>query len=94
MIQGPSQLEWLPDISLDTALPKRAIPRSRQYSNVVFETSSLLIVAASSLEAQFTSYDEDNNVIWEPDGAYRTPPLLRPPLMFCISRCRDFFTLL
>jgi len=70
MIQGPSQLEWLPGIMLDTPLPKRTVPKSRQYSNVVFETNSLLIVAASSLQAQFASYDEDNNLIWEPDGAY------------------------
>ncbi|KIK28294.1 hypothetical protein PISMIDRAFT_91657 [Pisolithus microcarpus 441] len=66
--EGPSLLEWLPDITLDARLPKRTVPRSRAYSNVVFEPNSLLIVAASSLQARFTSYDEDNNIIWEPDG--------------------------
>ncbi|KAL4078098.1 CPSF A subunit region-domain-containing protein [Scleroderma yunnanense] len=66
--EGPSLLEWLPDITLDTPLPKRTVPRSRQYSNVVFETNSLLIVAASTLQAQFASYDEDNSITWEPDG--------------------------
>lgn len=75
-MQGPSQLEWLPDIMLDTPLPKRTVPKSRQYSNVVFETNSLLIVAAASLQAQFASYDEDNNLIWEPDGAYRISPFI------------------
>ncbi|KAI6021714.1 CPSF A subunit region-domain-containing protein [Pisolithus microcarpus] len=65
--EGPSLLEWLPDITLDARLPKRTVPRSRAYSNVVFEPNSLLIVAASSLQARFTSYDEDNNIIWEPD---------------------------
>lgn len=65
--EGPSLLEWLPDIALDARLPKRFVPRSRAYSNVVFEPSSLLIVAASSLQARFTSYDEDNNITWEPD---------------------------
>ncbi|KAF9235610.1 CPSF A subunit region-domain-containing protein [Melanogaster broomeanus] len=66
--EGPSLLEWIPDIELDTSLPKRSLPRSRPYSNIVFEPSTSLIVAASSLQARFTSYDEDNNVIWEPDG--------------------------
>ncbi|KIM69381.1 hypothetical protein SCLCIDRAFT_1207782 [Scleroderma citrinum Foug A] len=73
--EGPSQLEWLPDIMLDTPLPKRTVPKSRQYSNVVFETNSLLIVAAASLQAQFASYDEDNNLIWEPDGVGISLPL-------------------
>ncbi|KAG9311848.1 CPSF A subunit region-domain-containing protein [Chiua virens] len=67
--EGPSLLEWMPDIELDTSLPKRSLPRSRPYSNVVFEPSASLIVAASTLQARFASYDEDNNILWEPDGA-------------------------
>ncbi|KAH0834713.1 CPSF A subunit region-domain-containing protein [Lanmaoa asiatica] len=66
--EGPSLLEWIPGIELDTSLPKRSIPRSRPYSNVVFEPSASLIVAASTLQARFASYDEDSNVLWEPDG--------------------------
>ncbi|KAI9568018.1 CPSF A subunit region-domain-containing protein [Boletus coccyginus] len=67
--EGPSLLEWIPDVELDTSLPKRSLPRSRPYSNVVFEPSASLIVAASTLPARFASYDEDNNVFWEPDDA-------------------------
>ncbi|KAF8555471.1 hypothetical protein OG21DRAFT_1496241 [Imleria badia] len=67
--EGPSLLEWIPDIELDTSLPKRSLPRSRPYSNVVFEPSASLIVAASTLQARFASYDEDSNMLWEPDGA-------------------------
>ncbi|KAF8119582.1 CPSF A subunit region-domain-containing protein [Boletus edulis] len=67
--EGPSLLEWIPDVELDTSLPKRSLPRSRPCSNVVFEPSASLIVAASTLQAQFASYDEDNNILWEPDGA-------------------------
>ncbi|KAH7925063.1 hypothetical protein BV22DRAFT_1119797 [Leucogyrophana mollusca] len=65
--EGPSLLEWIPDLQLDTALPSRSVPRPRPYSNVVFEPSASLIVAASSLQASFASYDEDGNILWEPD---------------------------
>lgn len=34
----------------------------------MFEQSTSLIVAASSLQARFASYDEDGNIVWEPDG--------------------------
>ncbi|KAG8216364.1 CPSF A subunit region-domain-containing protein [Butyriboletus roseoflavus] len=66
--EGPTLLEWIPDVELDTSLPKRSLPRSRPYSNIVFEPSASLIVAASTLPARFASYDEDNNMLWEPDG--------------------------
>ncbi|KIJ63088.1 hypothetical protein HYDPIDRAFT_29778 [Hydnomerulius pinastri MD-312] len=73
--EGPSLLEWIPDIELDTPLPKRSLPRSRPYSNVVFEPSTSLIVAAASLQARFASYDEDGNILWEPDGVGVSLPL-------------------
>ncbi|OJA10745.1 hypothetical protein AZE42_07268 [Rhizopogon vesiculosus] len=66
--EGPTLLEWAPEVQLDSCLPYRSIPRSRTYSNVVFEQSASLIVAASSLQARFASYDEDGNIVWEPDG--------------------------
>ncbi|KAJ7248582.1 CPSF A subunit region-domain-containing protein [Mycena haematopus] len=66
--EGPSLLEWVPDLNLDTALPSRSVPRGRSYSNVVFDPSTSLIVAASSLQAKFASFDEDGNRIWEPDA--------------------------
>ncbi|KAF7366615.1 Protein CFT1 [Mycena sanguinolenta] len=66
--EGPSLLEWIPDLNLDTALPSKSIPRGRSYSNVVFDPSTSLIVAASSLQAKFASFDEDGNRIWEPDA--------------------------
>ncbi|KAG2133198.1 uncharacterized protein EDB93DRAFT_1107663 [Suillus bovinus] len=40
-------------------LPYRSVPRSRTYSNVIFEHSASLIMAASSLQAHFASYDEE-----------------------------------
>ncbi|KAJ6481684.1 CPSF A subunit region-domain-containing protein [Mycena sanguinolenta] len=66
--EGPSLLEWVPDLTLDTALPSKSVPRGRSYSNVVFDPSTSLIVAASSLQAKFASFDEDGNRIWEPDA--------------------------
>lgn len=66
--QGPILVEWVPDFQFDGPLPMRSIPRGRAYSNVLFDPSTSLIVAASSLQSTFTSFDEDGNNIWEPDG--------------------------
>ncbi|KAJ7094010.1 CPSF A subunit region-domain-containing protein [Mycena belliarum] len=66
--EGPSLLEWLPEFNLDTALPSKSVPRGRSYSSVVFDPSTSLIVAASSLQAKFASFDEDGNKVWEPDA--------------------------
>ncbi|KAF8191243.1 CPSF A subunit region-domain-containing protein [Pholiota molesta] len=60
---------------LDGPLPCRSIPRGRSYSNVLFDPSTSLIVAASSLQAKFTSYDEDGNRIWEPDAPNIADPV-------------------
>ncbi|KAI0366045.1 hypothetical protein BV20DRAFT_1115505 [Pilatotrama ljubarskyi] len=66
--EGPSLVEWMPDIQLDGHLPARSVPRSRPYSNVVYDASTSLIVAASSFQNRFASYDEDGNIVWEPDS--------------------------
>jgi cleavage and polyadenylation specificity factor subunit 1 len=66
--EGPTLLEWMPDINLDMGMPSRHVPRGRSYTNVVFEPSSSLMVAASLTHAQFSSYDEEGNEIWSPDG--------------------------
>jgi len=34
----------------------------------VFEPSTALIVAASTIQARFASFDEDGNRLWEPDA--------------------------
>ena len=61
----------MPDVQLGSPLPYRCIPRSRTYTNVIFEATTSLIVAASSLQARFASFDEDGNKLWEPDGEVR-----------------------
>lgn len=63
-------LEWMPNLQLATSLPSRSVPRARSYAHVIFEPSTSLIVAASSLKATFASFDEEGNKIWEPDGEY------------------------
>ncbi|KAF9486143.1 hypothetical protein BDN70DRAFT_870239 [Pholiota conissans] len=73
--EGPNLLEWVPNFQLDGPLPCRSIPRGRSYSNVLFDPSTSLIVAASSLQAKFTSYDEDGNRIWEPDAPNIADPV-------------------
>lgn len=65
--EGPSLLEWLPDFHYDGPLPLRSVPRGRAYSSLVFDPSTSLLVAASSLQAKFASYDDDDNKIWEPE---------------------------
>ncbi len=67
-VQGPSLVEWMPGVLLDAHLPARSIPRSRPYSNIVFDASTSLVVAASSFMNRFASYDEDGNIVWEPDS--------------------------
>ncbi|KAF9008327.1 CPSF A subunit region-domain-containing protein [Cyathus striatus] len=72
--EGPSLLEWIPDFHLDGPLPLRSIPRGRPYSSVVFDPSTSLIVAAASLQAKFTSFDEDGNRMWAPDAPNVSDP--------------------
>ncbi|KAI0699171.1 CPSF A subunit region-domain-containing protein [Cerioporus squamosus] len=66
--EGPSLVQWMPGVLLDAHLPARFIPRSRPYSNIVFDASTSLVVAASSFMNRFASYDEDGNIVWEPDS--------------------------
>ncbi|KAJ7164986.1 CPSF A subunit region-domain-containing protein [Mycena filopes] len=73
--EGPSLLEWLPNFNLDSALPSKSVPRGRSYSSVAFDPSTSLIVAASSLQAAFASFDEDGNRMWEPDAPNVADPL-------------------
>lgn len=73
--EGPCLLEWQPSIDPTTPLPSRYIPRPRPYTNITFDPSTGLVVGCANLHSQFASYDEDNNVIWEPnapDVAYPT----------------------
>ncbi|TFY75914.1 hypothetical protein EWM64_g8097, partial [Hericium alpestre] len=67
--EGPSLLEWMPGIDVGTDLPSRSVPKPRPYTNVVFDPTTCLVVAASSLQAQFGSFDEDGNQTWEPDAS-------------------------
>jgi cleavage and polyadenylation specificity factor subunit 1 len=66
--EGPCLVEWVEDMELGTPLPSRRAYKERSYSHVVYEPSSDLVIAAAQLSAQFGSYDEDGNVMWEPDG--------------------------
>ncbi|KAK7042372.1 protein CFT1 [Favolaschia claudopus] len=83
--EGPSLLEWLPGFNFDTPLPYRSVPRGRSYSHVVFDPSTSLIVAASSLQAEFASFDEDGNRVWEPDAPNVGDPLCDTSCLELIS---------
>ena len=58
----------MPDVDLNLGMPSRHIPQGRSYTNVVFEPTNNLLVAASLVETQFSSYDEEGNEMWSPDG--------------------------
>lgn len=66
--QGPTLLEWMPDVDLNLGMPSRYVPQGRSYTSVVFEPTCGLLVAASLMQAQFSSYDEEGNETWVPDG--------------------------
>ncbi|KAL0957913.1 hypothetical protein HGRIS_000094 [Hohenbuehelia grisea] len=83
--EGPSLVEWLPDYQLGGPLPMRSIPAGRAYSNIVFDPSTSLVVAASSLQAKFASFDEDGNCLWEPDGPGITEPVCECSALELIS---------
>jgi hypothetical protein len=60
----------MPDVDLNLGMPLRHIPQGQSYTNVVFEPTSGLLVAASLVEAQFSSYDEEGNEMWSPDSRF------------------------
>ncbi|KAH8116054.1 cleavage factor protein [Phellopilus nigrolimitatus] len=66
--EGPCLLEWMPDMNLGTKMPSRSVPQPRTYTNVTFDATTGLVVAASSIHNLFTLFDEDGNKLWEPDA--------------------------
>ncbi|KAI0302807.1 CPSF A subunit region-domain-containing protein [Multifurca ochricompacta] len=73
--EGPTLLEWMPDLDLNMDLPSRHIPRGRSYTNVLFEPTNCLLVAASLMQAPFSSYDEEGNEMWTPDAPNVSYPM-------------------
>ncbi|TDL22024.1 hypothetical protein BD410DRAFT_828742 [Rickenella mellea] len=66
--EGPCLLEWMPELNLAGALPCRSVPRSRAYTNVTYDPSTGLIVAASVESKEFVLFDEDGNKMWDPEA--------------------------
>jgi cleavage and polyadenylation specificity factor subunit 1 len=58
----------MPEVCLDSAIPSHVVPRGRPYSNITYDASTGLLVAASCLKTHFVMFDEDGNTIWTPDG--------------------------
>ncbi|KAI0052046.1 hypothetical protein FA95DRAFT_1593031 [Auriscalpium vulgare] len=67
--EGPTLLEWAPDLDVSGDLISRHVPRGKSYTHVLFDPTHCLLVAATSLQSPFSSYDEDGNEIWVPDAA-------------------------
>ena len=66
--QGPCLLDWVPNVNIGTDMPSRSTLIGKTYTNVTFDSSSGLVVAASCLQSRFGLYDEEGNSAWEPDG--------------------------
>ena len=75
----------MPDVDLNLDMPSRHIHRGRSYTNVVFESTNCLLVAASLMQAPFSSYDEDGNESWTPDGELFL-------LCYCPNISKHFFS--
>ena len=58
----------MPNTNFGTNMPSAFAPMPRTYNNVVFDASTGLMVATSTVMNDFNVYDEDGNPIWEPDG--------------------------
>lgn len=70
-------------MQLHDALPSKFVPRRRSYSNIIFEATSGLVVAASSAEARFGLFDEEGVKMWDPDGEL---PLTHALSGICIAK--------
>lgn len=68
--EGPTVLEWVSGVDVSGELPSRFVPRGKSYSHVVYEPTSGLVVGAAVLKSDFSTFDEENNEVWEPDGDY------------------------
>lgn len=75
-------MEWVPDIQLEQHLPCRIVLKPRAYSNIVFEPSTSLLVASSVTLNKFASYDDDGNILWEPDGEAPHEPQMKSLMLF------------
>ena len=59
----------MPGVNIGTSMPSKSVATGKHYTNVTFDASTGLIVAASSLPSRFGLYDEEGNSAWERDGA-------------------------
>ncbi|KAI0259707.1 CPSF A subunit region-domain-containing protein [Gloeopeniophorella convolvens] len=73
--EGPTLLEWMPDVDFNMDLPSWHVPRGRSYTHVLFEPTTCLVVGASLMQAQFSSYDEEGNELWAPDAPNVSYPM-------------------
>ncbi|KAF8520929.1 CPSF A subunit region-domain-containing protein [Hysterangium stoloniferum] len=76
--EGPCLIEWIPEVSLDSAIPSFQVSRGRPYSNIAYDAPTGLIVAASSLKTSFVMFDDDGSPMWTPDA-----PNVGDPQMEC-----------
>ncbi|TFK70705.1 hypothetical protein BDN72DRAFT_838644 [Pluteus cervinus] len=83
--EGPSLVEWIPEYNLEGPLPSRSVPCGRAYTSVAFDPNTALIIAGSSLQARFASFDEDGNKLWEPDAPNISDPICECSTLELIS---------
>ncbi|KIM33311.1 hypothetical protein M408DRAFT_152666 [Serendipita vermifera MAFF 305830] len=76
--EGASLVEWTQSLSFHGQFAFERIRKGRTYSNVAFDPSSSLVIAASHIDRDFVLYDDEGVCVWEQDApnvAYPTLPV-------------------
>ncbi|MBW0461452.1 hypothetical protein O181_001167 [Austropuccinia psidii MF-1] len=59
---------WVSEyVCLDREIPSTLVKTGRPFNKVVYDPSSETIVGASYLETSFANFDEEGNLMWEPE---------------------------
>ncbi|KAG8802947.1 mRNA cleavage and polyadenylation factor subunit, partial [Serendipita sp. 399] len=74
--EGTSLVEWTPGLSFHGQFAFERIRKGRTYSNIAFDTTTGLIIAASSVNREFILFDDEGNNIWERDSPNVSYPAL------------------
>ncbi|KAF8324281.1 CPSF A subunit region-domain-containing protein [Cantharellus anzutake] len=65
--EGSTLEQWVPGVQLGAELPYESVQTERMYSKIAFHPDTQFIIAGSTLQRNFSSFDEDTNLIWQPD---------------------------
>jgi cleavage and polyadenylation specificity factor subunit 1 len=55
-------------VCLDREIPSTLVKTGRPFNKVFYDSAAEAVVAASFLETAFANFDEEGNLMWQPDG--------------------------